>query len=47
MYVTRRCIRSNREMLVVVRNVWVVGLSATENRRTLPLKCAPRKDELV
>jgi len=45
MYVTRRCVRSNREMHVVVCNVWVVDLSATEDRRTLPLKCMPRKDD--
>jgi len=30
-HVTRRCVRSTREVHVVVCNVWVVGLSVTED----------------
>jgi hypothetical protein len=30
-HVTRLCVRSNREMHVVVCNVWVVGLSVMED----------------
>ena len=41
--VTLRCIRSNREMRVVVCNVWVVGLSVTEEHRTSHLSARPEK----
>jgi hypothetical protein len=42
-HVTRRCVRSNREMHAVICNVWVVGLSVTEDSRPSHLKVRAQK----